>query len=338
MITDPSRKFLYVYGGNIALTFSIESVTGAMIPSGTAATTGGSAAPHNQILVFDPSGKTAFFISQDPNTGNTDSSGLVTRYSVDPNTGALGKIETISAQVQSPMAAAIDPGGRFLLISGTATGSSVASALSTAQIAVFSIDANTRAAVPAAASPFSIQSGVSPSAIAIDPTGQFIYAAGASTKNGVPTLAGFSINKDSGALSETFSPLELSTEVADVSSIVLSPSGSFDYVLTSRVNSLNAEEYQISLLKRDTQTGVPTSVRGGIDQWTPGPAKVGRIPAGNLTMFLPGQSNSVDSPAKISRGTFLFLTTSTDSTVVVLLNNPNTGLITSSSIWNALFQ
>lgn len=338
MIADPSRKFLYVYGGNTALTFSIAPNTGALIPSGTAATTSGSATPNNQILVFDPSGKTAFFISQDPNTGNANSTSSLTRFSVDPNTGALGVIETISAQVQNPLAAAIDPAGKFLFVTGTATGSSIGGAPSAPQIAVFSIDANTRAAAPATGSPFPIQSGVNPSAIAIDPAGQFIYAAGASSTNGVPTLTGFSINKDTGSLSETFSPLALATDAANVSSIVLSPSGTFDYVLISGVNSFNAEQYSVSLLNRDTQTGVPTIVQRGIEQWTPGPAKLGRIPSGNLTMFSPGQSRAVDSATNISHGTFLFLTSSSEGSVLVLLSNPNTGLVTSSATWNALFQ
>jgi hypothetical protein len=244
-------------------------------------------------------------------------------------------IETISSQIQNPLAAAIDPAGKFLFISGTATGSPAGGA---PQIAVFSIDANTRAAAPATGSPFSIQSGINPSAIAIDPMGRFIYAAGASSTSGIPTLTGFSINKDTGALSETFSPLELFSEPANVPSIALSPSGSFDYVLTSRVNSLNGESYAISLLKRDTQTGAPTIVLGGIEQWTPGPNKLARIPTGNLTMFSSAQSNAANSSTKTSPGTFLFLTTSTDATVLVLLNNPITGLVATSTQWNAQFH
>jgi PKD repeat protein len=339
MITDPSRKFLYVYGGNTALTFSIAPDTGALIPSGTAATSSGSAIPNNQILVFDPSGKTAFFISQDPNTGNINSSGSVTRFSVDPNTGVLGTIETISAQVQNPLAAAIDPAGKFLFISGTATGSLTDGSPSTPQIAVFSIDANTRAAAPTNASPFSLQSGINPSAIAIDPKGRLIYAAGTSSTSGLPTLAGFSINKDTGALSAISSPLVLSTSPANVSSIVLSPIGTFDYVLTSDINSVNADEYFISLLQRDVQTGVPTrSVLGSVTQWTAGPNKLARIPTGNLTMLSPSQSNAADSSTKTSPGTFLFLTTSTDATVLVLLNNPSSGLVATSTQWNAQFQ
>lgn len=337
MITDPSRKFLYLYGGNTALTFSIAPDTGALIPSATTAT-GVSSMPGNEILVFDPSGKTAFFISQDPNAENTNSSGSVTRFSVDPDTGALGTIETISAQVQNPLAATIDPNGKFLFISGFATGSSVDGVRSTPQIAVFSLDANSRAAAPATISPFPLQSGINPSAIAIDPTGRFVYAAGASSANGVPTLTGFSINKDTGALSEIFSPLALAADAANVSSIVLSPTGTFDYVLTGDVNSVNADEYFISLLKRDSQTGVPINVRGSIVQMTPGPARLGRTPTGNLTMFSPAQSNAADSSTKAAPGAFLFLTTSTDATVNVLLNNPSTGLVATSTRWNALFQ
>ena len=338
MITAPSRKFLYVYGGNTALSFSIASDTGALIPSGSTATSSNNGIRSTQVLVFDPSGSTAFFISQDANTDSVNSAGSVTRFSVDPNTGVLGMIETISAQVRNPQAAAIDPSGKFLFISGTATVSPVDGAPGPAQIAVFSIDTDTRAAAPATGSPFSIQAGVNVSTIVMDPTGRFLYAAGASSTNGVPTLTGFAVNKDNGALSEAFTPLQLSTEAANVSSIVLSASGSFDYVLTSDVNSLNADEYFISFLKRDAQTGVPTSVRGRIAQLTAEPAKLGRIPTGNLTMFSPGQSNVADSSTKIKGGTFLFLTTSTDATVLVLLNNPDTGLVTFSTTWNALFQ
>ena len=56
MITDPSRRFLYLYGGNSVLTFSISPDTGALTPSGATATNGGTV-DNNQILIFNPSGK-----------------------------------------------------------------------------------------------------------------------------------------------------------------------------------------------------------------------------------------------------------------------------------------
>jgi PKD repeat protein len=326
MITDPSRNFLYVYGGNSVLTFSISSDTGALTPSGTTATNGSNNIADNQLLIFNPNGKFAFFITQEQNGADTAAPGSITRFSVDPNTGTLGAIETISAQVQNPQAAAIEPSGKFLYVSGAAP-----------EIAIFTVATGTAALNPVSRSPVQIESGISATSIAIDSTGRFIYAAGRNSATNSGALCVFTINAETGELAQSSSTLSLGAGIADSTSLALSPSANFGWVsaishptgaavhqftqLSLRAPS--AAVYQsVQLFQWDSRTGAPTVGNSVIESDLAANQFAFRV--FNLALFTPNQVSSTGDVKTPSAG-FLFFANSPGDPVYAVELNSNTG-------------
>ena len=323
MITDPSRKFLHVYSGNSVQTFSIASDTGALISSGVTATNGSADIPVNQALIFSPNGKSAFFITQDADAADPTTAGSITRFSVDPNTGALGSIETVSAQVSRAQSAAIDPTGKFLYISGFAPTSSINTTSPTPQIAIFTIAQDTAALSPISESPLTIESGIAATSTAIDSTGRFIYAAGESSTATSAALSVFSINSATGALIQSVTPTPLidpSTggPVEAATSLALSASGEFAYVLTAVPLNDSPARQAVQVFELNPQTGAPRFVSS-----TPvnsvGSNAVVSAPA-SLFLFSPIRIN-----ATTSNSGFLFLTNPSDATVLLFSTDAKTG-------------
>jgi PKD repeat protein len=323
MITDPSRKFLYLYGGNSVLAFSISSDTGALTPSGTTATNGSTDIDNNQILIFNPSAKFAFFIRQEPNGGDATVPGSITRFSVDPYTGTLGAVETIPAQVQNPQAAAIDPSGKFLYVSGHPADPPNDAVAPAAQIAIFGIAPNTGALAPSSDSPLPVESGIVPTSLAVDSTGHFVYAAGANPIMGTAALSVFTINRSTGALAESLWSLPLGTAVSRATSIALSPSANFGYVFTIPRRDGIFVDQSVPLFKWDAQTGEPEFANAVIS--TSAIADPSAPSAGNLLLLSPGQLNAADSTTN-SNTVFLFCTSWPGKPVYVYPMNANSGL------------
>jgi PKD repeat protein len=296
MITDPSHKFLYLWGGNSVLTFSISSDTGALTPSGIIATNGSNNVADNQLLIFNPNGKFAFFIAQQPNGGDVTAPGSITRFSVDPNTGMLGAIETISAQVQNPQAAAVDPSGKYLYVSGLAANSPGGVASPAALIAVFGVVPNSGMMTPLSGSPLSVESGFIPTSLAVDSTGRFVYAAGANSDTNTAAISVFTINSSTGALIESSSPVPLGAAISSSTSIALSPSANFGYVLTVPSRDEASVNQSVQLFQWDAQTGRLESTNTVI---TNNAVTNASMPtAGSLVLFSPVQLNAADSATK----------------------------------------
>jgi len=293
MIADPSRKFLYLYGGNTVLTFSIASGTGELIPSVPTATDGGVGLTGDQILIFNPNAKFAFFITHELNGGDASAPGSITRFSVDPATGVLGAIETVSAQVRNPQAAAIDPGGNFLYVSGVAPVTSSDATSVAPQIAIFAVAPGTGALTPVSESPISIESGIAATSISIDSTGRFMYAAGRNSTANSASLSVFTIASSTGEIVESSPSLPLGSAIADASSIALSPSANFGYVLTIPSRTETAVHQSVKLFQWDARTGAPAIGNGAIendisaDRFTP--------PVGNLILFSPNSVTSTNT-------------------------------------------
>jgi len=321
MITDPSHKFLYVYGGNSVQSFSIATATGALIPSGIATTSDGSDISANQALIFSPNGNFAFFVTQNSNDGNTVTPGSLTQFSVDPNTGGLSAITTVSAQVQNPQAAAIDPAGKFLYVSGAAS-TSAASAVP--QIAIFAVAASTGALTPISDSPLAIESGIAPTSMAIDSTGRFIYAAGVNSATNSAALAVFSTNSVTGALTESVAPTQLgnsslSQSATAATSLTISASGGFAYVLATLSSGDSSAQQVIQLFAFNAQTGAPTFVSSTITNVASDATKA---PVANLVMFSP-----VQITATANNSGFLFLTNPSDATILLFSMDAKTALL-----------
>ncbi len=327
MITDPSHKFLYLYGRNSLLAFSIATDSGALMPSGTTSTIGSPTTSSNEALIFNPSGKFAYFIAQDPNAADSASPGSIMRFSVDPNTGTLGAIETDSAQVSRPQSSAIDPSGKFLYVSGFAPNTSTDAASAPPQIAVLSLAPNTGALTPISNSPLSIESGIAATSIAIDSTGRFMFAAGRNSATNSAALSVFTINSDTGAFTPSSSPLDLGDAVSDATSLALSPSANFGYVLTTPTLTTAAASQSVQLFQWDT-AGMPALGNSSV-KYNDLPNQ-STLPVANLVLFSPSHVDGASS-ASPTRSVFLFVPVSSDAPLAGEKLDPDTG----SFVWIA---
>jgi len=141
VVVTPSQSFLYVAEGNVGIAgYAINIVDGRLSPvSGSPFLTG----PEFSISVH-PSGKFLFAV-----TG----SGIVV-YAIDPGTGALTSVQTLSGE--SPVSAAVDPKGRFLFTANVNSNS----------VSAFAINQNTGTLTPVSGSPF--PAGPNPQSLAIE--------------------------------------------------------------------------------------------------------------------------------------------------------------------------
>jgi 6-phosphogluconolactonase (cycloisomerase 2 family) len=151
-------RFVFVVnGGDDAIqAFAINPTTGALTPAGTAVTA--EIAPSS--IAVDQTGQYVYVANR--------SSMTVNRYTVDPTTGALTAVPGDIATANTGGASiAITPSNQYLYVGGfgSATAGSVAG---------FGLDATSGALT---ALPFlNVASGNWASAMAIDPTGQFLFA------------------------------------------------------------------------------------------------------------------------------------------------------------------
>lgn len=192
---DPSGKFVYVLNeGNFiesadgsVSAFTIDGGTGALTPvMGSPFTTGVGAAS----MAIDPTGRFAYVGNFGDQQGE-NLPGDVSAYTIDPTTGALnGLAGSPFLRSSGAYAVAVAPSGKFGYVLG-ATASN--------QIAAFSINATT--GVPTqAGSPFILGEATNLHSIVITPSGKFVYVVGGLTTPTGGTIAAFSVNATTGAL------------------------------------------------------------------------------------------------------------------------------------------
>jgi len=179
--TDASGKFAYTAnsGGGDVSAYVIDAATGALTLTGSPFKAGSG----SESIGIAPSGKFAYVA----NNASND----VSAFTVNANTGVLGAIPgSPFAAGSNPAAAVIDPSGTYLYVAN-ANGGGVAGSVS-----AYTIDASTGTLKSVAGSPF--PTDTLSVAIAIDPSGKFIYVA-----NGDPpanNISAFVINPNTGAL------------------------------------------------------------------------------------------------------------------------------------------
>lgn len=128
---EPLGRFGYtprVQVNNVSA-YTIGTTTGTLTSVGVPTPTG--TAP--SLVVFDPLGKFAFVI----NSPAGPALGSISRYSIDAATGALTSLVGVtSTGVEAPVAASIDPSGKFLYVLHSGAGGGGGT------IRVFSVDAS----------------------------------------------------------------------------------------------------------------------------------------------------------------------------------------------------
>jgi DNA-binding beta-propeller fold protein YncE len=175
MAVDPSSSFAYLAATSDFIpslyvnTYTIDAATGAlsftqMVGAGAIATS----------VTVDPSGS---FVYVTDSGFSPDINGAVWMYTIDPTTGALTSIGSVDTGTAYPQSVAVAPSGSFAYVANCVE-SSIGSCwyggrLSTALgfVSIYSIDAATGSLTSIG----TIAAGAFPSAIAIDPSGNFAY-------------------------------------------------------------------------------------------------------------------------------------------------------------------
>ena len=254
-------KYAYVANGSASASVSAYSIAAGSGVLTRIACIGGSAAGCNgsdffagalssspSSVVVDPTGKFAY-------VANGDNSGSVSAYSISASTGTLTRITCSSGcngtdflAGTSPSSVAIDPTGRFAY---------VANGSGTASVSAYSIDATTGVLTKINCSVgvcngTDFPAGTSPSSVAIDPTGRFVYVANFSDGN----VSQYTINAD-GSLAP-MTPATV-TSIGGPQSVTVDPSGRFVYV----ANASDGNVSQYSIGTNGALTAITTAIASG---------------------------------------------------------------------------
>jgi 6-phosphogluconolactonase (cycloisomerase 2 family) len=196
LTVDPSGHFLFV-GGRFASSISvyqINATTGALTPVAGSPFQSFNLVFANSLTV-DSTGKFLY-------VGQTFGSNPVVAFSINQTTGALSEI----AGSPFPLGVSVlqaDPTANFLLGLADDSGAS-----GDKHIHVFSIDPNSGALSAVAGAPVTTTS--TPFALAVHPTGGFVYVSTADDNQLVTNMEGFQIDATTGALNLlTGSPFNL---------------------------------------------------------------------------------------------------------------------------------
>jgi YVTN family beta-propeller protein len=232
---DPRSKFAYVAndgifqetGGSLS-TYTINSSTGALTPTGTISGVCGSAdnvcAPLS--VAVDPSGM-FLYVANEGGPAPT----FVSMYIINTTTGALTPIGGVGSGGRA-VSVAVDPRGKFAYVANSSNGSPAASNI----VSMYTINAGTGGLTLIG----TIAAGTDPSAVAVDPGGKFAYVA----NSGSNDVSMYTINATTGSLTS------MGTITAGLSptSIAIRPSGKFAYVTNSGSND-------VSMYSIDAATG-----------------------------------------------------------------------------------
>jgi len=266
---DPSGKFAYATNwgeGNTAGSLSMYTMnptSGALTFTGTVVApcapppSPGSCAPGS--LAVHPSGKFAYVADEG---GFTPTS--VSMYAINATTGDLTLIGTIAADGRA-IAVTVDPSGKFAYV---ADGGQNSDGSKGTNVSMYAIDATTGVLTSIG----KIAAGLSPSSIAIHPSGKFVYVANYDSND----ISMYTMNTITGSLTS------IGTLAAAVGSIVIHPSGKFAYVTSSS---------GVSMYAIDTTGGALTFA--GTTGTGPSPGSITIHPSGKFAYGTNSGSNSI---------------------------------------------
>jgi 6-phosphogluconolactonase len=242
-VIDPSGKYLLVtnnyFSDNVSV-FSIDPGSGAL--SEVAGSPFFANANPTEILIT-PSGK--FVYVTNPTIGTITafsfSNGVLTQVPGSP-------FPSLPGGGGGAFGLAVDGTEHFLYVSNPSAPNPLQS--NTGNISGFNIDAVTGALTPIFGSPFTSTVGSGPTALTVDPSGKFLYAA---TTGSSFSIWCFTINSTNGQLAAvTNSPFSLA---AGGLFALIDPSGNYFYIGSQAGNGIVGYTYNPS-------TGVPTAISG----------------------------------------------------------------------------
>lgn len=236
---DPSGRFVYVTGwlSNRVYAYSINT-------NGTLNAIANYATGTEPIgLTVDPTGQYLYVVNN-----NSFGAGSVSAYSIDPVTGALTSISTVSSVGTMPESVAIESSGQYLYVTNYSAGAG-------GSVQRYTITASSGALVSSASTTATLNG---PGALAASPNGAYLYVANRSG----PSASSFSIST-SGALTSLGAVAVAGFTPAG---IAVDPSGRYAYIANQGENTLGY--YQLS------QIGLLAYVSSLSGAMTAGPAAV----------------------------------------------------------------
>jgi 6-phosphogluconolactonase len=237
---DPSDRFVYLanQGSNNVSAYTLNKTTGALtavsgspFPAGTGPT----------FMTMDPKGRFIYVTN-----GTIENYGSISEYAIDTATGALNQVNGsplvngVRRSFEDPVAAVVDPSGKFLYDIFEYESGSPALA--------YTIDSTT-GALTQFASP---GMPTDPLTAAIDPSGRFFYVASREEM-----IFGLSLDSATGALGTFGTPNLRLLAITDFEpdSMAIDPSGRFAYLVNEGSNDISG--YAI-----DGDTGALTPIPG----------------------------------------------------------------------------
>lgn len=222
----PAGKFAYAANAGPALgngsvsAYATDANSGALTPVlGSPILAGG----QPRSISVDSLGKFAYV---------ANSSGGVSAYTIDATTGALTAVPASPfAAGPNPNSVVVDPSGRFAFVANRNSGKPSGS------VSAFTVNAASGALAPIGTT--AIAAGTEPVAIAVDPSGKFVYVANGGTGGGGTggSVSAYAVNATSGALTAVGSPVAAGTNPV---SVAVDPSGKFAYVANLGSHSVSA--------------------------------------------------------------------------------------------------
>ncbi|HVM65370.1 MAG TPA: beta-propeller fold lactonase family protein [Acidimicrobiales bacterium] len=185
VVVHPSGKWAYMAdgGGNTVSQYVVDATTGALTAMSPATVATG----HNAFeLKVDASGKHLYVANYDD--------GTISQFNIDATSGALTPMSapTVATGSGTALSITIDPTGRFAYVP-------ITSSTPATVVAQFSIDATTGMLAPL--TPAAVSAGGAGAAwVAVDPSGKYAYATSGETGWGSTSIAQYSIDQTTGAL------------------------------------------------------------------------------------------------------------------------------------------
>lgn len=222
----------YSSGNGGGMAFGIDPTSGRLTPFG-AFGSGSISDAFGASIAADPTGKFVYEIT---------SGGTINSYSVNTATGSLTRVSFV-ASAQSPRNIAVDPTGKFALVSYSQTN----------VMDVYSINATTGELTKVTGSPFTISSwGLG--GIAFDPTGKFVFVTEAN--DGGQNISVHSLNPTTGFL--TAVPGSPFSNNGRSFSIAVDPTGKF--LISSYFHTATADPRGVSAFTINPATGALANV------------------------------------------------------------------------------
>jgi 6-phosphogluconolactonase (cycloisomerase 2 family) len=298
MVLHPTKDFIYVANltSNTVSGFNLDRTTGVLTPVGTAvAPSLVGTAPIG--VGINSTGQFLFVLNQ----GSATVTASISVFSIDPARGLLTEI------AGSPFPTLANP--QFLVVSPTSPALYVANGtLST--ISGFVIGAG--GGLTSVGAPFSVGAGANVMGVAMDPKGQFLFAAD-SVNNKV---VGFSVASGTGVLSPVGSPV-----AAGTASVAVTVDNSGQFLYASNRDSDNVSAYTI-------KAGVLTEVAG-----SPFSTKASGITTSAQPGFLTVDfTNSFLFVSNVNARSVAVFGINTDGTLSAVTNSPFNEVVSASWI------